>query len=192
MDEHTRLHIPIGVDVKVLPPTCEATIHIGPIVPEIADEKGPCASNPAQSPPDIVSLLGGKHEGEIRFTADGDVLEVPDEIDPLLHHEIRKFVTRNLQVVLLCLGHRGAEEHTPFPKKVHDPHNPLKMPLSPAEIRGLFEPLHADNGRHISQLREPLGHLLVDQGSIRIDLKDHVPVFFEKAKEILANKGLSP
>ncbi len=71
-------------------------------------------------------------------------------------------------------------------------HDPLKVALSPPNVGGLFQPLHTDYGSNISQEREPIGHLLIDQRSISVDLKDHISVFFEKVKDISTNKRLSP
>ena len=131
-----------------------------------------------------------KNLGIPRLLGDGDVLEVPDEEDPLFHQHIHELIAGYGIHILPGLGYRGAEENPFLPQVIHGPHHLLKMSFPPTLVGLLFEALHADHGGHVTQSGQSLGHLLVDEGSIGINLEDDISMFFVEIEQIRPDEGL--
>jgi hypothetical protein len=80
----TGLHIPIGIDVKISPPSGNASPNMWTIIPEVKDEH-------RLGPPEfydlfteVVPLFWGDHEVDIALAVDRDIKEIHLGDYPLL------------------------------------------------------------------------------------------------------------
>src|SRR5512135_2455904 len=83
--EDAGFHIPPRIDMKILPPCCNAALGEASIIPEIDKEHrlgSPKVREPLSRP---VPLPRGDHEGEVRISPDGNIMEVPEKDTSLLH-----------------------------------------------------------------------------------------------------------
>jgi len=67
----TRLHIPIRIDVKVSPPSGDATLDVRPIIPEIENKQWFNIPEIHHLLSEAVPLLRRNHEMNIPLTVDG-------------------------------------------------------------------------------------------------------------------------
>lgn len=180
-----------GIDMEIFPPSGDTSFSQASIIPEIYHEKRlrrPEMGKPLSYPG---PLFRSGHQAEIGIAADGDIMEVPEEDAPLLHQKIDKGIASNRLRISYGLSGGDGEEDPCLFKPLHHQHNPIEVPFPPSFIGLGFHALEADRWHHIAQCNEPLDHLLIDQGAIRIDLKNGVRMLLKKIEEIGPDKGLS-
>jgi len=191
MAEDARLHISTGIDMKVFPPPCNASLSETSIIPEVDKEHrfgGPKIGEPFPHP---VPLLRSCHEGKIGLSTDGDVVEVPEEDTSLFNQKINEFIAGEDISVLRGLGGRDREEDScPF-QPVHHLCDVIELALSPSPVCLFPEPFEADRGNDISKLNKPFHHPLVNQGAISINLENGIRVLLEEVKEVFSQEGFS-
>ncbi len=73
---YARLHISVGIDMEIPPPSGDTPVHMGAIIPEVQYEEGPRSPDLNHPLAQMVSLFRRHHEGKIRLSVDGKIEEV--------------------------------------------------------------------------------------------------------------------
>src|SRR5512136_2882094 len=127
MAKDTGFHISSGIDMKVFPPRCNASLSETPVIPKVDKEHGfggPKIGKPFSHP---TSLLWSRHEGEIRFPSDGNVVEVPLKDASLLHQKINKGIAGEDICVLGGLGGGDSKKDPGLSESIHHLHDLIEL-----------------------------------------------------------------
>jgi hypothetical protein len=190
MAKDARLHIPAGIDMKVLPPRCNAALSETAIVPEVDEEHrfgGPKIGEPFPHP---APLFWSRHEGKIRFSSDGNVMEVPEKNTSLLHQEIDEDIARQDVTILGSLRRGDSKKDPSLLEPIHHLHDSIELTLASSSVGFFSEPFEADRRSDISKGYKLIDHFFIDQCGIGIDLEQHIFMLFEEVEKIFPQKGL--
>jgi hypothetical protein len=192
MAKDAGLHISSGIDMKVFPPRCNASLSETPVIPEVNKEQGFGSPKIGEPFPHPAPLLRCRHEGEIRLSSDRNVMEVPEKNASLLHQKIDKGIAHQDIRILGSLRGGDGKKDPSFSEPIHHLHDSIKQTLAPSSIGFFSEPFEANRWSDISQSYESVDHLLIDQCGIGIDLEHHISMLFEDVEKILSQKGFPP
>ena len=169
--EDARLHIAAVIDVEVFSAPRNAAAGQSAVAPEI--QRNDRLRQPAMPHdlPDLVALLGSRHEVHIGILADRHVKEKPAVQHPFVDQHVDPFFRTDHIDILTGHQRRESEHAAGLAQIVHCPHDGLERAFAARRVSEFGRAVDADLRRHIAKLNQLCGHLLVDEETAGVDLE---------------------
>ena len=186
MNEYTRIHISVCIDMKVTAATCDTSAYILCIILEVHSEERFCGTESADAVVHFDSLLRCGKKICCRIISNRHVMEEPCKISSTLDQMIEIFLAAYSLNICGCVACGNTKRKSMTLKKLHGMHNLLINAISTTSVCSCFCSLKADGRNEVFHTEHFLAEFLVDQSSVcegkeltvRMHLTDLNKVFF--------------
>src|SRR6056297_1597074 len=159
MYESARLHISIGVYMKIVPASRYATAYILSVVPEVEYEYGLARSYFPYPSIHVRPLSAGSNQTCVCILSERHVSEIPSEKATLVRDKINIFVGSDHFGVLAVVACRKPKQYAVALKRIHRPYDFFECALAPPHVGFFLETFHAYGKSYVA---EPL-HFLCER-----------------------------
>ena len=156
MDEHTGVHVAVGVDVEVPPSAGDAAAYEFAVVLEVHGEDGLGFADVANLVVHVFPLLGGGQQLGGRVVAHGHVVEIPDELGAPVDHVIHELVGSDGVDVLAGVAAAQAEGKALVLQNLHGMDD-LLIGAQPRRPSVASQALDADGGHEVAHFQHLVG-----------------------------------
>ena len=187
MDENTRLHIAVCIDMAVVSSSCDTASDELTVVLEVHNKDlfvALIGTDLTQSVIDIFSLLNRRHQLRCSVHADRHEVEIPAVTASVLDQKIQELVTCNGLEVCSCVADGSTKKQTVFFHQIHGCQNFIENTLAAASVVDLLEAFQRQGEGDIAELLNRLTELLVDQGSIGEAVEFTVMMLFCQTQDV--------
>ncbi len=192
MDEHTGLHIALGVDVQIVPAAGDAAVDVLGVVLEVDGEDGLVGAVFPDLMVDVGALLRAGQKLGCCVVAHGHIVEEPGEQCTGIDHVIEEPLAGDVLVVDRGIAGGDAEGQTMLLQQAHGVCYLLIDALAPAGVVGLLEALQRDGGDEVFDPEHFLTEGFINQGAIGEGQEGAVGMHLAELEEVsLAHRGLA-
>ena len=188
VDEDTRFHIAVGVDMAVTFAACHAAVHKFTVVLEVDGEQFLAALDPADISDLVIhvfSLFRTQEQIGAGVVADRHIMEEPCEDTTLVDQHIQEFIAGDRQIILAGVTDGNAERDMMFVHQIHGCERFVIMTCASSAVVAFFESLNADGNEEVADSQKVLTEFLVDQRAVGERVERHIFMFLAEFDDVI-------
>ena len=187
MDEYTRFHVAIGVDMAIVPATGYTSVNILTVVLEIDGKNRFTAFDTADfadTAYHIGPLFFRRHQVRRRVVTDGHIMEIPGEISALADQQVEKIIRCNRFNILAGVTDGRAKDDAVFPEQIHGMHDLIEMAGTAAAVVDFPISFDTEGKAQIAYIGHFMTKGIVNEGPIGKRMEFAIGMFTAEADDI--------